>query len=130
MGKASIDSHRHVKPLSITRISSSPVRPRRTATRTLSPSYLTLLNATLQHLQASLPSALKLCLSSGYTHKTTKLNTPPYSRPTTLPMLAILGTSAFYFGLKARTITAQQQRLSEGQQKSYEVSTQRSGGGI
>ena len=63
------------------------------------------------------------------------------SRPTTLSILAICGTGAFYIGLKSKTVMAKQaQKGSDSTQSgseavevkdvNYQVSTGRSGGGV
>ncbi len=55
------------------------------------------------------------------------------TRPSTLPIIAVLGSGAFYIGLKSKTEMAKQARREVGkggEETNYEVSTSRSGGGI
>ena len=63
------------------------------------------------------------------------------SRPSTLGLVAVAGSGAFYFGLKSRTAMAQQARRESGgyesraggpagMEKNYEVKAGREGGGV
>lgn len=63
------------------------------------------------------------------------------SRPSTLGLVAVAGSGAFYFGLKSKTILAQQARRESGKnqnvaegpanhEKNYGVKAGREGGGV
>ena len=63
------------------------------------------------------------------------------TRPSTLGLIAVAGSGAFYLGLKSKTIMAQQAQRDIGQnqsgtgapankEKSYEVKAGREGGGV
>ena len=63
------------------------------------------------------------------------------TRPSTLGLVAVAGSGAFYFGLKSKTIMAQQAQRDGGENRSgaaagvnegknYEVRSGREGGGV
>ena len=63
------------------------------------------------------------------------------TRPTTLGLIAVAGSGAFYLGLKSKTLTAQQARREGGQNQgeagesgsketNYAVKAGREGGGV
>lgn len=63
------------------------------------------------------------------------------SRPSTIGVIAVAGSGAFYLGLKSKTIMAQQAQRDKGEnqsrpggpaneEKNYEVKAGREGGGV
>ena len=63
------------------------------------------------------------------------------TRPSTLGLIAVAGSGAFYLGLKSKTVMAQQARRGGGEnqsgvggpaneKRSYEVKAGREGGGV
>ena len=63
------------------------------------------------------------------------------TRPSTLGLIAVAGSGAFYLGLKSKTVMAQQARRESGEnqsgsggpankERSYEVKAGREGGGV
>ena len=63
------------------------------------------------------------------------------TRPSTLGVIAVAGSGAFYLGLKSKTVMAQQAQRESGQnrsgagepantERSYEVKAGREGGGV